>query len=104
MTGKEGEKTAYSILSPTVTCMKLLQSALWAATVAVPRRVPVTALAQLSALHPVVVQRFSAMPLRAVPTRARRTNAVFMMENRRRESNAFYIIAIVVIEWVLGQS
>ena len=47
----------YVVAGVTVTCMKLEQSAMRELTSGTfPGRVPVTALAQLSALHPVVVQ------------------------------------------------
>jgi hypothetical protein len=52
--------------------------------------VPVTALAQLSALHALALfHRLSTIPLRAGPKRARKANAVFMIENRYYEVNAF---------------
>jgi hypothetical protein len=63
--------------------MKLVQSALWLAMTGEGKRVPVTALAQLSALHwSLSLSQRSTMPLRAVPTRARRINAVFMIKDK----------------------
>ncbi len=61
--------------------MKLEQSALWAAIVAVPSLVPVTALAQLSASQPGTLLRWNTLP-RAVTARPVYSSAIFIMEDQ----------------------